>query len=76
MKHGDSLVVIEGEYTGYCGQFVGLTTDGLIEVEFGGRWRARFHPHHLELAPLTLWNLLAVPTEWWRSLDRIPARED
>ena len=74
MQRGDRLQVIEGEYSGYVGEFVGLTDDGLVIVEFSGRWKATFHPHHLELAPLTLWNLLAVPSEWFKK--RIPARED
>ena len=61
MKPGDRLVVISGEYSGYCGVFVDLTRDGQIVVEFGGRWRASFSPHHVDLAPVTLWNLLVTP---------------
>ena len=61
MKIGDRLTVIEGDYSGFTGQFVDVTRDGMIVVEFGGRWRASFHPHHVDLAPVTLWNLLVTP---------------
>ena len=61
MKRGDNVQVLEGDYSGYIGVMTGVTSEGLVIVEFGGRWSASFLPHHLDLAPITLWNLLVTP---------------
>jgi hypothetical protein len=60
MKRGDRVQVIEGEYSGASGVMTGVTKDGLVTVRFGDRWEASFHPHHLEMAPITLWDLLVT----------------
>lgn len=76
MKSGDRLTVIQGDYSGYSGIMVGVTRDGLVTVEFGGRWTANFHPHDLEESPLTLWTLLAVPSEWYRRLEAVRLKHE
>lgn len=70
LKPGDKVTVIHGEYSAYTGEMIGVTQDGRVIVEFGGRWQATFDPHDLELSPLTLWTLLAVPSEWYRQLEK------
>ena len=69
LKTGDRVTVIHGEYSEYSGIMVGVTREGRVIVEFGGRWQASFDPHDLELSPLTLWTLLAVPSEWYRRIE-------
>ena len=64
MARGDRLEVTQGEYAGFVGEMVGVTREGLITVCFGDRWTADFDPHHLELAPVTLWNLLVASGQW------------
>ena len=64
MRRGDELIVTEGEYSGCTGVMVGVNAVGHVIVEFGGRWRASFQPHHLDLTPLTLRGLLVTPGQW------------
>jgi len=76
MTVGDRVTVTQGEYSNYTGVMVGVTREGDIVVEFGGRWQATFNPHHLDLAPVTLWNLLVTPgwiedAEWLRKHEGI-----
>jgi hypothetical protein len=61
MKRGDRLQVLEGDYSGYIGVMDGVTSEGHVVVLFGNKWKASFPPHHVDLAPITLWSLLVTP---------------